>query len=164
MPTGAHPTPLIQTVAAAAHACWCHALTADGWALAPVGASDPTARRHDGLRGYADLDLADRELIELAIGASDVPAMLAQLVDLPRGPARRLVLKELRVGLAVRLSDGVDISQPELAAEDVGGVANWARQPGSCFPRSIDVRWPSGLVTRHFPLDGDLARVEPGRA
>ncbi|MGD9691168.1 MAG: hypothetical protein AB7K52_15875 [Phycisphaerales bacterium] len=149
---------LVPHIAALAHACWCASRRAEGWKR---GRFDPESRTHDALRAFERLMPEDRELIATAVESGEMPRLLAELVDLPRGPERPFTTRELRRGQPVGLAADVRVDQPGISRRDIGRVHGWESQAGSVFPRSISVRWPGGDITRHAPLDRDLRRVDP---
>ncbi|MGD9689504.1 MAG: hypothetical protein AB7K52_07145 [Phycisphaerales bacterium] len=149
---------LVPQIAALAHACWRASRRADGWKR---GRFDPDRRTHDAMGAFDRLTPEDRELIAIAVESSEMSRLLAELVDLPRGPERPFTTRELRRGQPVGLANGVRIDQPGVSARAIGRVHAWESQPGSVFPRSITVHWPGGALTRHAPLDRDLRRVDP---
>jgi len=155
-------TVLATRIAAIAHDCWRRAAQArSGGQQSPIGNS---RRRSPAARvgvAFSRLPAQERELVRLAIASLDIPHVLAQAADVPRGPSRPLCLRELRRGLRVAPAEHVGIDIPGLTENSVGIILDWSRRPGSCFPAEIRVGWPGGIVTRHQPLDADLRRIGP---
>lgn len=133
----------LNKIARLAHELWCERLRREGWRPGPF---DAAAKTHDALVPFEQLHPADARSTRAGVEALDIPALLEQAVDYPRGPDREFIPEELRQGLVVESSDGACRGQVESWTISAGALTN------------IRVRWSDGEVIDHFPPERELRR------
>ena len=147
-----------ELVANAAHASWCNRMLKSGWRH---GTSfDEQSKVHDALVEYNALDLRDRRAILIAIEAESFESRLADTIHYQRGPAREILLEDVRMGLRVGWNREAFDEVEEIDLDEFGVIVDWETEVDGVELRSIEVLWDSGHSSTHHPCEQELLRIE----